>query len=70
MAKKPADKNMMVQADGSVQGSISFQLKIDETLVGIAKQEMVSLAWVVREAAEQYIATKSPLFSQKVYVSK
>jgi len=30
----------------------------------IARQKKVSLAWVVREAAEQYIAEKWPLFGK------
>ena len=29
----------------------------------IAKEKKVSLAWVVREAADKYIAEKWPLFS-------
>jgi len=29
----------------------------------IARQKKVSLAWVVREAAEQYIANKWPLLT-------
>jgi len=33
-----------------------------ETLEVIAKEKKVSLAWVVREAAEKYIADKWPLF--------
>lgn len=70
MAKKPADKNMKVQAAGSVRASISFPPEIYETLEGIAKEKKVSLAWVVREAAEQYIGAKTPLFSQKVHESK
>lgn len=66
MAKKPADKNMKSQPANSVRASISFPPEIYETLEGIAKEKKVSLAWVVREAAEQYIGAKTPLFSRKV----
>ena len=67
MAKKPADKNLKSHAAGSVRASISFPPGIYETLEGIAKEKKVSLAWVVREAAELYIGAKTPLFSQKVH---
>jgi Ribbon-helix-helix protein, copG family len=50
----------------SVRATISFPPELYETLEGIADQKKVSLAWVVREAAEQYIADKWPLFKGKV----
>ena len=46
----------------SVRATISFPSEVYTTLEGIARQKKVSLAWVVREAAEQYIADKWPLF--------
>jgi hypothetical protein len=46
----------------SVRATISFPPEVYTTLEGIARQKKVSLAWVVREAAEQYIADKWPLF--------
>ncbi len=45
----------------SVRATISFQSDLYKTLEDIARQKKVSLAWVVREAAEQYIADKWPL---------
>lgn len=50
----------------SVRATISFPSDIYQTLEQIAGQKRVSLAWVVREAAEQYIADKWPLFKGKV----
>ena len=44
----------------SVRASISFPPDIYQTLEQIASQKKVSLAWVVRDAAEQYIAKNSP----------
>jgi len=41
---------------GPVRASISFPLDIYQILERIAKEKKVSLAWVVREAAEKYIA--------------
>jgi hypothetical protein len=48
---------------GTVRATISFPPDVYETLEGIAKEKKVSLAWVVREAVEEYIADKWPLFS-------
>ncbi len=55
-------KGMKIQAAGAVRASISFPPELYETLEIIAKEKKVSLAWVVREAAEKYIADKWPLF--------
>jgi predicted DNA-binding protein len=61
MRIRAADKKRGRQAD-SVRASISFPSEVYETLEVIAKEKKVSLAWVVREAAEQYIGEKWPLF--------
>ncbi|MBI1791657.1 MAG: ribbon-helix-helix protein, CopG family [Acidobacteria bacterium] len=45
----------------SVRASISLPPEVYETLEEIARQKKVSLAWVVRDAAETYIADKWPL---------
>lgn len=55
-------KKMKAQSTATVRASISFPPDVYETLESIAKEKKVSLAWVVREAAEQYIAEKWPLF--------
>ena len=49
----------------AVRASISFPPGIHETLESIAKKKKVSLAWVVREAAEQYIGNKWPLLFKR-----
>lgn len=45
----------------SVRLSISFPPEMHETLEIIAREKKVSLAWVVRDAAEKYIEDKWPL---------
>jgi metal-responsive CopG/Arc/MetJ family transcriptional regulator len=50
----------------TVRATISFPSDMYRTLRDIARQKKVSLAWVIREAAEQYIADKWPLFKGKV----
>ena len=53
---------MKAQPAAAVRASISFPSDVYETLESIAREKRVSLAWVVREAAENYIADKWPLF--------
>jgi hypothetical protein len=49
----------------SVRASVSFPPQLYRTLEEIAKQKKVSLAWVVREAAEKYVEGEWPLFAKK-----
>jgi metal-responsive CopG/Arc/MetJ family transcriptional regulator len=49
----------------TVRATISFPHELYETLEKIAKQKKVSLAWVVRDAAERYLAEKWPLFGKQ-----
>jgi predicted DNA-binding protein len=62
-ATKGDGGKMKAQSATAVRASISFPLEVYETLETIAKEKKVSLAWVVREAAERYIAEKWPLFA-------
>jgi predicted DNA-binding ribbon-helix-helix protein len=64
--KNKDGKSMGSHSVATVRTSISFPSDIYKTLEGIARQKKVSLAWVVREAAEQYVADKWPLFKGKV----
>lgn len=61
-------KRDAVQAEeaAAVRASISFPRELYQTLEEIARQKKVSLAWVVRDAAEQYVADKWPLFKGQV----
>lgn len=58
--QEAADKSV-----ATVRASISFPSEVYETLEGIAREKKVSLAWVVRDAAERYIADKWPLLKGK-----
>jgi len=60
--KKGNGKKMKAQGAAQVRATISFPPEVYETLEMIAKEKKVSLAWVVREATEKYIADKWPLF--------
>lgn len=61
---KRKDKSQPTEG-ASVRATISFPSDIYQTLEDIAKQKKVSLAWVVREASEQYIADKWPLLAPR-----
>jgi predicted DNA-binding protein len=64
MTRGAKRKEKPTSAEAStVRATISFPLEIYQTLENIARQKKVSLAWVVREASEQYIADKWPLLA-------
>jgi len=52
-------KSMKMPSTPAVRASISFPPALYETLEDIAKQKKVSMAWVVRDAAERYIASEA-----------
>jgi metal-responsive CopG/Arc/MetJ family transcriptional regulator len=43
--------------------SVTFPPDLYRTLEDIAKKKKVSIAWVVRDATEKYIADQWPLFA-------
>ncbi len=47
------------------RASVSFPPGLYGTLEAIARRKKVSVAWVVRDAAEKYVEDQWPLFSQK-----
>ncbi|MBN9662257.1 MAG: CopG family transcriptional regulator [Acidobacteria bacterium] len=65
MLKKRHEGKVNPQHTATVRATISFPHELYATLEEIAKQKKVSLAWVVRDAAEQYLAQKWPLFPKE-----
>jgi hypothetical protein len=51
-------RSVKTQSTPAVRASISFPPALYETLEDIAKQKKVSLAWVVRDAAEKYAVSE------------
>jgi predicted DNA-binding protein len=51
-------------APRSMRASASLPPELYNTLQEIAKQKKVSVAWVIRDAAEKYIAEQWPLFAK------
>ena len=54
--KKGEKRGMKAQGASTIRASITFPPNLYETLEQIAKRKKVSLAWVVRDAAEKYVA--------------
>ena len=54
--RKAGGSSANPQSAPLVRASISFPPDLYESLEGIAKQKKVSMAWVVREASERYVA--------------
>jgi hypothetical protein len=57
-SKMTQKKSTNTQRDSWVRASISFPPNLYVDLAKLAKQKKVSLAWVVREAAEKYVAVE------------
>lgn len=66
MKRKTAEKKIGKGAGPTwVRASISFPPDLYATLEGLAKGKKVSLAWVVRDAAERYVADQGPSAREK-----
>ena len=69
-AKKRDRKKMKAPSTAQVRATISFPPDLYETLEEIAKQKKVSLAWVVRDAAEKYVAELPPSISGAITTTR
>ena len=47
----------------STRTSVTFPAEVYSSLEIIAKQKRVSMAWVIRDAAEKYVSEYWPLFA-------
>lgn len=56
--------NKAAQPEKAPRQSVTFTPEIYAELERLAKEKKVSIAWVVREAAERYIAEQYPLFDR------
>lgn len=46
------------------RASVSFPVDLYQTLERIAKEKKVSVAWIVRDAAEKYVGDRWPLLGR------
>jgi hypothetical protein len=63
MRTKIKPKSAEPDTSATTRASISFPTDVYQELERIAEAKKVSLAWVVREAAEKYVADQWPLFA-------
>jgi hypothetical protein len=61
MAATPKTRKKRRSEPRTARASISFPPELYETLERIATEKKVSVAWVVREAAAEYVVDKAPL---------
>ena len=54
-----------MEVGASLRASVSFPPALYQSLEKMAQQKKVSLAWVVREAAEKYVSDQWPLFAEE-----
>lgn len=52
-----------IKSEPSTRTSVTFPAEVYASLEIIAKQKKVSMAWVIRDAAEKYVSEQWPLFS-------
>lgn len=56
MGRKP-------KTEPTTRTSVTFTAEVYTSLETIARQKKVSLAWVIRDAAEKYVSEQWPLFA-------
>ena len=64
MPKPQIDPDTDPRNQRSTRASVSFPSDVYQELERIAAAKKVSLAWVVRDAAEKYVADQWPLLEQ------
>lgn len=65
MARKRAESRTLRNDGQTTRASVSFPANVYLELERIATAKKVSIAWVVREAAEKYVADQWPLLANQ-----
>lgn len=58
-------KGQKIKPSQSPRTSVTFPPDLYQTLEDLAKKKKVSVAWIVRDAAEKYVAEQWPLFASR-----
>lgn len=61
--KRGSEKRPRAKKSGTVRASSSYPRELYRMLEEIAKEKKVSVAWVMRDAAEKYVNERWPLFN-------
>lgn len=62
--KQLKEEGEEMDTQSKVRASISLPRGLHAELERIAREKKVSLAWVIRDAAEKYVADRWPLLSR------
>ena len=65
MVKRKKTAKKTAPSTARARATISFPPDMYGTLVQIARDKKVSVAWVVRDAVDTYLGEKWPLFKQE-----
>lgn len=65
MSKPSAQPQKQQETQKSVRTSVSLSPELHDTLERMAKEKKVSVAWVIRDAAEKYVNEQWPLLQQE-----
>lgn len=64
MPPKTTRPSQSTHESKTTRASVSFPYELYETLELLAKEKKVSVAWIVRDAAEKYVDEQWPLFEK------
>lgn len=65
MATKTKQPTKVQDVSKSVRTSVSLPHDLHDTLERLAKGKKVSVAWVIRDAAEKYVSEQWPLLQKE-----
>jgi len=65
MPKSSKPSQIQHETHKSVRTSISLPPELHGTLERMAREKKVSVAWVIRDAAEKYVGEQWPLLQQE-----
>ena len=65
MPKPSKPSQIQQETHKSVRTSVSLPPTLHDTLERMAKEKKVSVAWVIRDAAEKYVGEQWPLLQQE-----
>ena len=63
MNQKGTPMGRKANSEPPTRASVTFPAEVYSSLEIIAKQKKVSMAWVIRDAADRYVSEHWPLFA-------
>jgi len=66
MASSRDKRDQRAREEAAVRASVSFPPELYRLLEQLALQKKVSIAWVVRDAAEKYVAEQWPPLEKNI----